>query len=122
MTTKKRKPNRGQFRPGQSGNPGGRPRGLVELCKLARAYTPQALKVLVEVMADERASSVGARVRAAEALLNRAWGMPVEAIRVDGLMASIDTPSRVMTADDNLNLARRIAFWLHSTKREMHNP
>jgi hypothetical protein len=65
----------GQWAPGQSGNPGGRPKGIEAL---ARAYTPQALEALVVALQDP-----GTRVAAAVALLDRGWGKPKQTIAGD---------------------------------------
>jgi hypothetical protein len=47
--------NRGSFKPGQSGNPGGRP-STAEISALARRYTPDALRALVDVARAPRVS------------------------------------------------------------------
>jgi len=65
----------GGFQKGRSGNPGGRPREVAEVRDLARKYTPQAVQTLRKIMDEERAPAA-ARIAAAEALLNRAWGRP----------------------------------------------
>lgn len=43
------------FRPGVSGNPGGRPRELRDVTELARSHSPEAIETLVEIMNDETA-------------------------------------------------------------------
>ena len=50
-----------------------------EIRSLARSHTKKALKVLVGVMEQEEAPS-SARVAAAQALLDRGWGKPAQAI------------------------------------------
>lgn len=40
----------GQFAPGSSGNPGGRPKDEVRVSELARSYTIEAINTLVELM------------------------------------------------------------------------
>ncbi|MDA9824808.1 DUF5681 domain-containing protein, partial [Alphaproteobacteria bacterium] len=42
----------GQFAPGQSGNPGGRPKDEHRVAELARSYTLEAIDTLVELMRD----------------------------------------------------------------------
>jgi hypothetical protein len=63
---------------GQSGNPGGRPKAALNVQELARAYTEQAVRALVEALADPRL-----KVQAAVAILDRAWGRPVQAIAAE---------------------------------------
>lgn len=69
----------GTFKPGQSGNPGGRPKALMEVVELARKETAASLKALAEIRSD-LAAPPAARVAAAQALLDRAWGKPSQAI------------------------------------------
>ena len=61
------------WKPGQSGNPGGRPKRLDDVKELARSHTVDAIKRLAYRMnsRDSRAS-----VAASQALLERAWGRP----------------------------------------------
>lgn len=68
-----------QWQPGQSGNPGGRPKDNKIVREKAREHTEDALAVLYAVMMDE-AQHGATRVSAAEALLNRGWGKPAQAI------------------------------------------
>ena len=59
---------------GQSGNPGGRPKEMAEVLKLARDNGETAIKALVKVATDGKSES--ARVAAAVALLDRGFGKP----------------------------------------------
>ncbi len=69
----------GGFRPGQSGNPGGRPlktdeeRTLEQLC---RAKTPDALSTIESIMLEGKTER--ARLAAAQYIIDRAWGKPTE--------------------------------------------
>lgn len=65
----------GRFPKGQSGNPTGRPRDTI--AKLARERGPEALAVLVEIMVDKSAFPKD-RMAAAEAVLSRGFGRPVQ--------------------------------------------
>ena len=62
----------GQFLPGQSGNPGGRPKDEHRVSELARSYTAEAIETLVDLMRHGKDERV--RGTAAQALLDRGWG------------------------------------------------
>jgi predicted RNA-binding Zn ribbon-like protein len=80
-----------KWQKGQSGNPGGRKRGFGDLRELARTHTVDAIGTLVQVMGDETAPH-GARVSAAEALLDRGWGRPVMQIAAAVETKPLDAP------------------------------
>src|SRR5215470_1879744 len=61
-----------QFKKGESGNPGGRPRVIAELRALARAHAPDAIKELARLAI--KAKSESARVAAIRELLDRGYG------------------------------------------------
>jgi hypothetical protein len=70
------------FKKGISGNPGGRPKKtetLLEIEALARQYAPQALDVLLKIATEGKSDS--ARVAAATAILDRAFGRPAQTLR-----------------------------------------
>jgi hypothetical protein len=69
------------WKPGQSGNPGGRPKAVGHVRDLARLHTAEAIKVLAAIMKNSKASHA-ARVAAASALLDRAYGRPAQEIAV----------------------------------------
>ena len=71
------------FQPGQSGNPGGMPKGVAELRALARAHTADAIAALVEIVTDAK-KPPAARVSAAQVLLDRGYGKPVQPVDGDG--------------------------------------
>jgi hypothetical protein len=62
----------GQFLPGKSGNPGGRPKDEHRVSELARSYTAEAIETLVDLMRHGKDERV--RGTAAQALLDRGWG------------------------------------------------
>ena len=74
---------RGRWKPGESGNPGGRPAILKDVQEMAREYTPLALKTLAEIVGDGKAPHA-ARVSAAQALMDRGWGKPVQPNELTG--------------------------------------
>jgi hypothetical protein len=61
------------FEKGVSGNPGGRPKAALHAQQLARAHTAEAVATLAKALDDPRH-----RVAAAQALLDRGWGRPLQ--------------------------------------------
>ncbi len=100
MGFKKGQPNPGRkFKPGQSGNSGGRPKAIIEVAHAAREHTREAIDTLVRIMTDEKATP-SARVSAAAALLDRGWG---KAPQIVSLKHSGDL--RTLTDDELLAIA-----------------
>ena len=62
----------GQFLPGFSGNPGGRPKDEFKVAELARSYTVEAVETLVDLMRYSKDDRVHGT--ASQALLDRGWG------------------------------------------------
>jgi hypothetical protein len=68
-----------KFKPGQSGNPGGRPKAVMELQQAAREHTKEAVERLVFwTKSDHPAASP----MAAKELLDRGWGRPQQTMNV----------------------------------------
>jgi hypothetical protein len=59
------------------------PRALTDIKAAARIHTKSALHTLAKIMTCEEAPHA-ARVAAAQALLNRGWGQPAQAIEIAG--------------------------------------
>lgn len=83
------------FKPGQSGNPRGRPRHVnadgKTVAELARDHTGTALSALVRVIEDQ-GSPPSAVVSAATALLDRGWGRPKQEVGpVGGMVLQVIT-------------------------------
>lgn len=67
------------WKPGQSGNPGGRPKGEPEVRALARKYGPRAIIRLSEIAESENER---AAVAAAQVLLDRGFGKATQGIEL----------------------------------------
>jgi hypothetical protein len=67
------------WQPGESGNPGGRPKAVHDVVELSRTFTKEAVYTLAGIMqnVNEPASS---RVSAASILLDRGWGKPLQTL------------------------------------------
>ena len=70
---------RPRWRPGQSGNPSGKPQSLVEITKLARSLSPAAIAKLNEILHDPETPPRD-QVAAARELLDRGLGRPFMAV------------------------------------------
>lgn len=69
------------WQPGQSGNPGGRPKEAAEVKALARSHSKAAVEKLVALMlssADERTV-----IAACNAILDRGLGKPTQVVAGD---------------------------------------
>ena len=58
QTIQKARLRSGQFAPGKSGNPGGRPKDEHRVAELARSYTLEAIDTLVELTRDGKEERV----------------------------------------------------------------
>ena len=74
-----------QFQPGQSGNPGGRPKLGVALADKVRKATKDGntiVKLLVQIAEGGLEAKISDRLAAAEMLLSRGWGKAVTQMEV----------------------------------------
>lgn len=78
-STMSRLANLKPWKPGESGNPGGRPKQVVTLTELARTHTKAAVETLVAIMQDPNEAGAS-RVTAANSILDRAWGKPMQMV------------------------------------------
>ena len=82
----------GQFRPGCSGNPSGRPKKTPEeetAVRMMKAATPEAVDIILKIIRDEK-SSCYAKLQAAEMILNRAMGRPDNYLKVENVEESVE--------------------------------
>ncbi len=83
---------------GTSPNPGGRPRVIADVTALAREHTAAALHTLASIAGDAE-QPAAARVAAANALLDRAYGKPPAAVAHLSLAGDLSIlPSDVLLA------------------------
>lgn len=87
--TPKRKAPKSAFKPGQSGNPGGRPKAVRELLEVARAACPETLAYLVRVRDDE-GEETRARLEAGKILLAYGLGAPPKQPEADPIESMSD--------------------------------
>ncbi|WP_458438733.1 portal protein [Methylorubrum extorquens] len=101
------------FQPGQSGNPGGRPKAAGRVRDAAREHTEAALAVLVQIATA--GESEAARVAAANAILDRGYGKPTQTADViAGMVRYVenrsDAPSAYFAAADQ-QVGAGIGHW-----------
>lgn len=89
------------FKKGQSGNPGGRPRAIAEVQKLAREYTAGAFETLRGIMRKSKASDA-ARVAAAREILDRGWGKALQASVIANFEEDTKRPLSELSYDELL--------------------
>lgn len=74
-----------RFKPGQSGNPNGRPKKIPQLDKLLAEVLGEDEQGRIQALPILKAVALKARkgnVRAAEVLLNRAYGLPKQSMEI----------------------------------------
>ena len=100
--------NSGQFQPGQSGNPSGRPKREGEIRDLARAYTATAIQRLAEIVLFNKDDRVA--IVAAEALLDRGWGRPAQSLQFEDTTppAPMEPTGETMSAVEQQHLYARM--------------
>lgn len=86
---------------GKSGNPGGRPKEVAEVSALARQYGPEAVERLAAIM---RSDDLKAARGAADSLLDRGYGRPVQS--VEQISAVVNLPADALSDEQLERIAR----------------
>ena len=82
------------FKPGQSGNPSGRPKQNPDAVAILKAAVPDAVRRLVALSQSDNEKIA---LQAATAILDRVWGKPMQAQEIR-MEASMDLRSEVRAA------------------------
>ena len=77
------------FKKGRSGNPGGRPFVPADVRKAFQEHTEESLRVITDIMRNGKKYPSAVRLRAAEIVLDRAWGRPSQCIQAS---VDVDAP------------------------------
>lgn len=96
--------NPGRWVKGQSGNPGGRHKDRIG--PLARNRSRDAMQTLIDIMMDEKENAAD-RVKAACAVLDRAYGKPKSEVSISGV---IDTGQTLQEQLSQLSEGERHAL------------
>ena len=84
---------KGHFLPGQSPNPGGRPKKSqeeAEALEMIRVATPEAVAILLKLLKAEKGVSALTKVKIIEMMLDRTFGKPDTAVKVTTEQQSVE--------------------------------
>jgi hypothetical protein len=109
-TWTKDNPSPKAFKPGQSGNPGGRPKS--DVVSLARQHTPEAINRLVALMRQDDDFDIA--IQATTALLDRGWGKPPQA-----LLAQVNGNVTITGIDKPPEITESYESWLERIRNEL---
>ncbi len=84
---------KGHFLPGQSPNPGGRPKKSqeeAEALEMIRVATPEAVAILLKLLKAEKGVSALTKVKIIEMMLDRTFGKPDTAVKLTTEQQSVE--------------------------------
>lgn len=99
-----------QFKPGQSGNPGGKPKGMGKFRELCRSYMEEAVEAIVE-LARKKKTPPSIKLAAWQYLLDQGWGKPRQAVEVGGQVTNRyewDITQRIISDPESTQLAEQL--------------
>lgn len=91
------------FKPGESGNPGGRPKKDNPIVEMARAASPEAFAEIIRLARESKDEKI--RLQASERIIERGYGKAAQAVELSG--------------SDGEPLKIGITFNLKDTKRQL---
>ena len=86
-----RYPNR--FKPGQSGNPAGRPKRTdaeKDILEQIKSLAPRAVEMLAKIIAPDSKASPYAKLQAIDIILNRTLGKPESSVKLTTAAQSVE--------------------------------
>ena len=92
-----------RFKPGQSGNPSGKPRDKYGFRALAREHAPEALDRLLSIMRSEAKAHTPSVVRACELIIAHGWGKPPAELALTDGEDKRDPLAAIKAVDEILN-------------------
>lgn len=85
------------FKPGKSGNPGGRPKEDPVVKEMLIAACPEAVQLLISMMRNG-AVKPELRVQCANTIIDRVYGKPQQSVELD----SMSTPQIIFVGGDRI--------------------
>lgn len=88
---------------GQSGNPGGMPKGVAEVAQLARQVAPEVIARLTKIALNSK--NERAAIAAGEVLLERGFGKPIQPVDTGASLNDLLSLDEQRTLADALRAA-----------------